>query len=85
MKKIPRRYFNTALMILMFICTSILISCTNHKAGINSLSIKGAVKDQQTFSLSDLKKNAVIFSQGPLPDKRKDNMPGIWRGTAVSS
>jgi DMSO/TMAO reductase YedYZ molybdopterin-dependent catalytic subunit len=61
MKNNFQRYLCSASMILMFICSSILISCTNHKADKNSLSIKGAVKDQQVFSLSDLKKMPSFF------------------------
>ena len=61
MKNMFQHYLYSALIILIFICSLILVSCTNHKADTHSLSIKGAVKDQQTFSLSDLKKLPSFF------------------------
>jgi hypothetical protein len=66
-------YLYSALTISILICSSILISCANHKADKNSLSIKGAVKDQQTFSLLDLKKMPSFFLKDHYLIKEKES------------
>jgi DMSO/TMAO reductase YedYZ molybdopterin-dependent catalytic subunit len=56
-----RPKISPALILIMFISFFIFISCKDDKAGKTSLSIKGAVKDQQVFSISDLKKMPSFF------------------------
>jgi DMSO/TMAO reductase YedYZ molybdopterin-dependent catalytic subunit len=59
-------------MTLFSISVPILISCTDLKADKNSISIKGAVKDQQVFTLSDLKKIPSFFLKDHYLIKEKE-------------
>jgi hypothetical protein len=70
MKNNLQRYLFFALISIIFI--SLFISCANDKTDKNSLSIKGAVKDQQVFSLSDLKKMPSFFLKDHYLIKEKE-------------